>query len=150
MQLCQTATPVSPANHPNTSAKAERAQPRLSRNSLKHETLPHGFCMSSRKLATIFHHWKEQNEKFWKKSELLLCIRLCCNYMKSLTCFCFVWLCFHNDLFQHFYFAYTDTLCFWIWVPSPQSTLLYFQNEIMRSHWCQRDVCSMFEDHLAM
>lgn len=25
---------------------------------------------------------------------------------------CFVWLCFQNDLFQHIYFAYIDTLCF--------------------------------------
>lgn len=122
MPLCQTATPVSPANHPNTSAKAERAQPRLSRNSLKHETLPHVFCMSSRKLATNSSPVERAKQKCWKKSELLLCLKLCCNYMKSLMCFCFVWLCFRDDLFQKFLLCvYWYTLFF---------NMFYSQNEI--------------------
>ena len=70
------------------------------------------FACPAGNLATNSSPVERAKQKCWKKFELLLCIRLCCNYMKSLMCFCFVWLCFHNDLFQNFYFAYIDTLWF--------------------------------------
>ncbi len=102
----KTATPVPPANHPNTSAKAERAQPRLSRNFLKHETLPHYFFhvrWHKKKSSPL----ESAERNISNKSESVLQL-----HEISEVIFVLFYNVFIMFFLQHSCFAYIDTLCF--------------------------------------